>query len=149
VDAGWGDDNGEPPLSAYDPYVASHWSDETLDQIWEQFAEEVKQNPTDGLPVGGIVRARLWGSCSVELNRPMQALRVPGLMCACTERETMLRRCGPLLPRDRSKGLSPRMLTDIFLNRYAGVPLWERFEEKDRRFLVQAFRIISEQLHLY
>jgi hypothetical protein len=41
------------------------------------------------------------------------------------------------------------MLTDIFLNRYAGVILWEKFEEKDRRFLVQAFRIISEQLHLY
>jgi hypothetical protein len=41
------------------------------------------------------------------------------------------------------------MLTDIFLNRYAGVTLWETFEEKDRRFLVQAFRIISEQLYPY
>jgi AbiJ N-terminal domain 4 len=41
------------------------------------------------------------------------------------------------------------MLTDIFLNRYAGVTLWETFEETDRRFLVQAFRIISEQLYPY
>ncbi len=41
------------------------------------------------------------------------------------------------------------MLTDIFANRYAGVNLWQGFEEKDRRFLVQAFRIISEQLFRY
>ena len=41
------------------------------------------------------------------------------------------------------------MLTDIFLNRYAGVTLWETFEEKDRCFLVQGFRIISEQLYPY
>jgi hypothetical protein len=41
------------------------------------------------------------------------------------------------------------MLTDIFSNRYAGVTLWETFEEKDRRFLVQAFRIVSEQLYPY
>lgn len=41
------------------------------------------------------------------------------------------------------------MLTDIFLNRYADVVLWEIFEEKDRRFLVQAFRIVSEQLYPY
>lgn len=41
------------------------------------------------------------------------------------------------------------MLTDIFANRYANVTLWESFEEKDRRFLVQAFRIISEQLYSY
>ena len=41
------------------------------------------------------------------------------------------------------------MLTDIFLNRYANVPLWTRFEERDRRFLVQAFRIVEEQVYLY
>jgi hypothetical protein len=41
------------------------------------------------------------------------------------------------------------MLTDIFLNRYADVILWETFEEKDGRFLVQAFRIVSEQLYPY
>jgi hypothetical protein len=41
------------------------------------------------------------------------------------------------------------MLTDIFSNRYVDVILWEAFEEKDRRFLVQAFRIVSEQLYPY
>lgn len=41
------------------------------------------------------------------------------------------------------------MLTDIFANRYADVVLWKSFEEKDRRFLVQAFRIVSEQLYRY
>jgi hypothetical protein len=41
------------------------------------------------------------------------------------------------------------MLTDIFLNRYGGGVLCETFEEKDRRFLVQAFRIVSEQLYPY
>lgn len=41
------------------------------------------------------------------------------------------------------------MLTDIFLNRYADVPLWSTFEERDRRFLVQAFRIIEERAYPY
>ncbi|MEX2491044.1 MAG: hypothetical protein WD425_04705 [Nitrospirales bacterium] len=41
------------------------------------------------------------------------------------------------------------MLTDIFARRYEGTVLWETFEEKDRQFLVQAFRIISEQFHPY
>lgn len=41
------------------------------------------------------------------------------------------------------------MLTDIFLNRYANVPLWTKFREQDRRFLVQAFRIIEEQVYPY
>ena len=39
------------------------------------------------------------------------------------------------------------MLTDIFLNRYSDVRLWTAFEERDRRFLVQAFRIIEEQVY--
>ncbi len=41
------------------------------------------------------------------------------------------------------------MLTDIFANRYTTVLLWKSFEEKDRRFLVQAFRIVGEQLYPY
>jgi AbiJ N-terminal domain 4 len=41
------------------------------------------------------------------------------------------------------------MLTDIFADRYADVIIWETFEEKDGRFLVQAFRIVSEQLYPY
>ena len=41
------------------------------------------------------------------------------------------------------------MLTDIFLNRYADVPLWPNFGEHDRRFLVQAFRIVEEQVYPY
>lgn len=41
------------------------------------------------------------------------------------------------------------MLTDIFANRYSSVPLWSSFQEADRRFLVQGFRIISERLFPY
>ena len=41
------------------------------------------------------------------------------------------------------------MLTDIFLNRYVDVPLWTTFEEHDRRFLVQVFRIVEEQVYSY
>ena len=41
------------------------------------------------------------------------------------------------------------MLTDIFARRYEGTVLWETYEVKDRQFLVQAFRIISEQFHPY
>ena len=41
------------------------------------------------------------------------------------------------------------MLTDIFLNRYVDVPLWTEFEERDRRFLVQAFRIVEEEVYPY
>ena len=41
------------------------------------------------------------------------------------------------------------MLTDIFARRYSGTVLWETYEEKDSQFLVQAFRIISEQFHPY
>jgi len=41
------------------------------------------------------------------------------------------------------------MLTDIFANRYADVVLWEEFGQKETRFLVQAFRILNEQLIRY
>lgn len=41
------------------------------------------------------------------------------------------------------------MLTDIFAARYAAVPIWQSFGENERRLLVQAFRIISEQLFPY
>lgn len=41
------------------------------------------------------------------------------------------------------------MLTDIFANRYADRLIWETFEESDRRFLVQSFRIVEEQLYRY
>ncbi len=38
------------------------------------------------------------------------------------------------------------MLTDIFATRYDAVPLWQAFGEPERRLLVQAFRIVKEQL---
>jgi hypothetical protein len=38
------------------------------------------------------------------------------------------------------------MLTDIFAYRYADVPMWDALERRDRRFIVQAYRIIKEQL---
>lgn len=41
------------------------------------------------------------------------------------------------------------MLTDIFSNRYADIRLWNTFAERDRRFLVQAFRIVEEQVYPY
>ncbi|MEA5669031.1 hypothetical protein VA603_15910 [Stenotrophomonas sp. MH1] len=41
------------------------------------------------------------------------------------------------------------MLTDIFAERYSIVPIWRGFGEAERRLLVQAFRIVSEQLFPY
>ncbi len=41
------------------------------------------------------------------------------------------------------------MLTDIFARRYSTVPIWQAFGEAERRLLVQAFRIVSEQLFSY
>jgi hypothetical protein len=41
------------------------------------------------------------------------------------------------------------MLTDIFADRYLGVQMWESFTELDERFLVQGYRIVSEQLFPY
>ena len=41
------------------------------------------------------------------------------------------------------------MLTDIFSNRYLDVPLWGTFEERDRKFLVQAFHIVEERVYPY
>jgi RES domain-containing protein len=46
--SGWDDDDGEPILGASDLYVADHrrWSHDTLDDLWQQFADEVKLDPT-------------------------------------------------------------------------------------------------------
>lgn len=41
------------------------------------------------------------------------------------------------------------MLTDIFAYRYAGTPIWKEYGEKERIVLVQAFRIVSEQIYPY
>lgn len=41
------------------------------------------------------------------------------------------------------------MLTDIFADRYISIPMWETFGKVERRFLVQGFRIVSEQLYPY
>lgn len=41
------------------------------------------------------------------------------------------------------------MLTDIFAARYGQVQIFERFEEPERRLLVQCFRIVAEQIHPY
>ena len=49
--SGWDDDSGEPPLGASDHYVARHrhWSHDTLEEIWQEFADEVKSDPTHPL----------------------------------------------------------------------------------------------------
>ena len=46
--SGWDDDDGEPPLDASDLYVARHrtWSHDTLADIWKEFAERVKEDPS-------------------------------------------------------------------------------------------------------
>lgn len=41
------------------------------------------------------------------------------------------------------------MLTDIFSDRYLGVKMWDAFTDLEERFLVQGFRIVSEQLFPY
>lgn len=49
--SGWDDDSGELPLGAFDTYVAKHhrWSHDTLEDIWQQFADEVKSDPNNPL----------------------------------------------------------------------------------------------------
>lgn len=39
------------------------------------------------------------------------------------------------------------MLTDIFAYRYADVPMWDAFERRDSRLIVQTYRIVEEQLY--
>jgi hypothetical protein len=64
---------GEPRLSAYDHYVDSPWYHETLDQIWEEFAYEVKQDPTRPLQFKDadfddfLIREELLGRRTVPL----------------------------------------------------------------------------------
>jgi len=41
------------------------------------------------------------------------------------------------------------MLLDIFARRYASVPLRDAFEQRDSRLLIQAFRILAEDLYPY
>lgn len=41
------------------------------------------------------------------------------------------------------------MLTDIFADRYLSVQMWDSFDEQERRFLVQGYRMIVEQLFPY
>ncbi|MBB3977730.1 hypothetical protein GGQ64_002944 [Rhizobium azooxidifex] len=41
------------------------------------------------------------------------------------------------------------MLTDVFVNRYDDTPIWSSFGEYERRFMVQASKIITEQLFPY
>jgi hypothetical protein len=41
------------------------------------------------------------------------------------------------------------MLTDIFSNRYSATKLWDAYGEPERRLLVQAYRILSEQICRY
>lgn len=45
MESGWDDDSGELPVTASDFYVDFPWTHETLAEIWEYFAEDVKQNP--------------------------------------------------------------------------------------------------------
>jgi RES domain-containing protein len=55
MDSGWDDDSGEPHLRASDPYVAKQdrWSHDTLENIWREFAEKVKSDPTHPLEFRG------------------------------------------------------------------------------------------------
>ncbi len=49
--SGWDDDSGDPILGAYDLYVArhNHWTHDTLEDMWDQFAYKVKLNPNNEL----------------------------------------------------------------------------------------------------
>jgi hypothetical protein len=41
------------------------------------------------------------------------------------------------------------MLTEIFAYRYQHVPIWCQFTERERRLIVQGFRILSERVCPY
>ena len=55
MSSGWDDDSGEPPFGASEPYVAQqdHWSHDTLEGIWQEFADKVKSDPTHPLEFRG------------------------------------------------------------------------------------------------
>lgn len=55
MESGWDDDSGQPLLGASDPYVRKqdHWSHDTLEEIWQEFAERVKSDPTQPLEFRG------------------------------------------------------------------------------------------------
>lgn len=99
--SGWDDDSGEPILAASDLYVGrhNHWTHDTLEDIWQQFADEVKSDPTRALkfrdadfheflineeligsrtmriPAGTVLyRARLGFTRSVDGDKPHQGL---------------------------------------------------------------------------
>jgi RES domain-containing protein len=52
--SGWDKKGGEPPLGQLDHYVARHrrWGYDTFEDIWKEFAEEVKSNPSQPLKFG-------------------------------------------------------------------------------------------------
>jgi hypothetical protein len=51
----WDDDSGQPPLGSSDSYVRKqdHWSHDTLEGIWQEFADNVKSDPTHALEFRG------------------------------------------------------------------------------------------------
>jgi RES domain len=55
MESGWDDDSGQPRLGASNPYVRKqdHWSHDTLEEIWQEFAERVKSDPTQPLEFRG------------------------------------------------------------------------------------------------
>jgi hypothetical protein len=55
MESGWDDDSGEGRLGASDPYVRKqdHWSHDTLEGIWQEFADNVKSDPTHALEFRG------------------------------------------------------------------------------------------------
>jgi len=75
--SGWDDDSGKPPLVASDPYVAQHrrWSHDMIEDIWEQFANEVKSDPTRPLKFRDgdfdvfLVQEELTGRRTVQVER--------------------------------------------------------------------------------
>ena len=53
-----------------------------------------------------------------------------------------------MLAHCRTIRIIRNMLTDIFAYRYADVPMWDAFEERERRLIVQAFRIVTDHIYV-
>lgn len=54
-----------------------------------------------------------------------------------------------ILATEGTEDIDKFMLTDIFADRYVSILMWKTFGEAEQRFLVQGFRIVSEQLYPY
>ena len=76
MESQWDDDSGLPPVRANDVYIRKvrKWSHDTLDESWEEFSRQVKEDPNCELIFGGdadfhdfLIREQILGNRTLDL----------------------------------------------------------------------------------